>query len=146
MRLVLQRVTSASVSVDGEVIASVGRGIVLLAGFGRDDEVGDPARMAEKLVHLRIFPDATGKLQQSLVDIGGGILAVPQFTLYARLDRGRRPDFTGAMGPDEAARRFDALIEVLRRCPGVIVQTGRFGADMGVSLVNDGPFTLALGW
>ena len=83
MRLVLQRVTSASVGVDGEVIASIGRGILLLAGFGRDDEAGDSARMAEKVVNLRIFPDAKGRLQHSLVDIGGAILAVPQFTLYA---------------------------------------------------------------
>lgn len=146
MRLVLQRVTSASVGVDGEVIASIGRGLVLLAGFGHDDEAGDPARMAEKVVNLRIFPDAKGRLQHSLVDIGGAILAVPQFTLYARLDRGRRPDFTAAMDPAEAARRFEALVDALSCGPGVTVRAGRFGADMGVSLVNDGPFTLALGW
>ncbi len=145
MRVLLQRVSSASVSVDGRVVGAIDRGVLLLTGFGVADGNADLHRAAQRIVNLRIFADHRGKLQHTLGETGGGILAVPQFTLYARTDRGRRPDFTGALAPDAAARRFDEFVEALRRVHDP-VRTGTFGADMSVSLVNDGPFTLSLEW
>jgi D-tyrosyl-tRNA(Tyr) deacylase len=146
VRIVLQRVASASVSIDGAVVGDIGRGILLLVGFGRDDDGTGLDAIATRVLNLRIFPDEHDKLQYSIVDIGGGVLAVPQFTLYARTDRGRRPDFTSAMAPTEAERYFDAFVDALTQARGAKVETGRFGAAMSVSLVNDGPLTLTLEW
>ena len=136
--------TSARVEVDHEVVGSIGAGVALLVGFGRESSGINIEAVAERILNLRIFPDERGRLQHSLRDIGGSILAVPQFTVYARTDRGRRPDFTGALEPNGAEALFRLFVESLKaRCQGA-VQSGRFGADMQVTLVNDGPFTLIL--
>lgn len=145
MKILLQRVRRAEVAVGDETIARIGRGVLLLVGFGREEDVSpDFARAVDKIVNLRIFAGADGKAAQSLPDIGGAVLAVPQFTLYGATRQGRRPDFTRALAPELAASHFEALLDSFRRSAVVEVQAGRFGADMAVSLVNDGPFTLML--
>ncbi len=146
MKILLQRVSSAEVAVAGEPIARIERGVLLLVGFGRADATAAPklTRAAEKIVNLRIFANAHGKLDQSLLAVGGAVLAVPQFTLYGQTRKGRRPDFTDALAPAPAESRFQAFVEALRQTPVTQVESGRFGADMQVSLVNDGPFTLLL--
>jgi len=144
MRVLVQRVLESSVTVDGEVIGEVERGFMLLTGFGKDDGPEVIAPMARKVANLRVFEDKLGKLQHSLLDTGFGVLAVPQFTLYARTDRGRRPDFTQALAPADATQRFDEFVRALGAEGIVSVQAGRFGADMKVALVNDGPLTFML--
>ncbi len=145
MRILLQRVTSASVSAGDRVVGSIDRGVVLLTGFGGLDDDADVSRAAERVLNLRIFPDEAGRLHHTLAEVGGGVLAVPQFTLYARTDRGRRPDFTDALEPDAASGLFDRFVEALKARHDR-VEAGVFGADMSVSLVNDGPLTLQLEW
>ena len=143
MRLVVQRVTRASVHSGDELLGEIGAGAVVLAGIGVDDtpEVAD--RVADKLVGLRYFEDADGRTNLAIADVGGSILLVSQFTLYADVSRGRRPGFTRAALPDVAAPLVDRFVERLRDA-GLRVETGRFGAEMAVELVNDGPFTLVL--
>ena len=143
MRIVLQRVARASVRVDGESVGAIGVGFLLLVGIASDDEGIDCAGVARKIVELRVFEDATGKMNRSIRDVGGEILAVSQFTLYADVRRGRRPSFSDAARPEAAEPLFDALVAELR-AQGVRVETGRFGAKMSVDLVNDGPVTLVL--
>ena len=143
MRLVVQRVTRATVSADGEQLGEIGRGAVVLAGIGRDDNAAMVDRMADKLIGLRYFEDEEGRTNRSLADAGGSLLVVSQFTLYADVRRGRRPGFTGAALPDQAVPLLERFVERLR-VSGVEVSTGRFGANMAVKLVNDGPFTLVL--
>ena len=148
MRIVVQRVNSSNVTVDGSVVGSVGRGLLLLVGFGADDtpEVL-PAKLAaaaEKVAHLRIFPDDAGRFHLSVLDVGGEILAVPQFTLYADTTKGRRPDFFRALHPEQATHRFDEFVEALRTTGVRNVATGVFGAHMKVALENDGPVTILL--
>ena len=140
MRIVLQRVSRGAVRVGGDVVASIERGIVLLIGFTHDDDAASFAHVAEKIVALRIFPDEGGKMNLSLRDIGGGIIAVPQFTLYGNTKKGRRPSFAQAALPDRASKMFDMFVSVLRGT-GVPVQCGVFGAHMEVELINDGPVT-----
>lgn len=144
MKILLQRVTRAEVVVGRETVGRIERGVLLLVGFGRDDTESPPARLADKIVNLRIFADARGRLDRSLLDVGGAVLAVPQFTLYGRTRKGRRPDFTGALEPAAAEVRFRSFVECLRQTPAARIESGRFGADMQVSLVNDGPLTLML--
>lgn len=144
MKIVLQRVKSASVAVGEDVLGRMECGIVLLAGFGLGDEELKLDRVVERLLNLRIFPDDNGRLNFSLKEAGGGVLIVPQFTLFARVDRGRRPDFTEAMQPDRACLLFDAFVDEFRKTGISPVEMGKFGANMAVSLVNDGPFTLGL--
>ena len=146
MRIVLQRVSRAAVRADGEVIAAIDAGLLLLVGFGRGDRDPPLTRTASRLANLRVFPDRSGRLQHSLLEIGGGVLAVPQFTLYGDTSRGRRPDFTGALAPTEAAGLFDRFVSELKRGGIERVECGRFGADMAVELVNDGPLTLVFGF
>jgi D-tyrosyl-tRNA(Tyr) deacylase len=143
MRLVVQRVTRASVHEDDELLGQIERGALVLVGIGVEDgpEVGD--RMADKLVGLRYFADADGRTNLDVAAAGGALLVVSQFTLYADISRGRRPGFTRAAQPDQAVPLVDRFVERLR-ASGVTVQTGRFGADMAVELVNDGPFTLVI--
>lgn len=143
MRLVVQRVTRASVRSDDEPLGEIGAGAVVLAGIGADDtsEVAD--RMADKLIGLRYFEDDNGRTNLAIADVGGSVLVVSQFTLYADVSRGRRPGFTRAALPDVASPLVDRLVERLRAA-GLRVETGRFGAEMAVELVNDGPFTLVL--
>lgn len=149
MRLLIQRVSGASVTVGGEITGEIGPGLLALAGFGPDD-VGDFAggktwrAMIEKTVGLRIFPDDAGKLNLGLEDIGGGLLVVSQFTLYADCRKGKRPSFSGAAPPAEAEDLYDRLVRDFEaRLPGK-VRTGVFAAEMDVSLVNAGPVTIML--
>lgn len=144
MRIVLQRVTAGSVTVDGEVVGAIEKGYVLLVGVGQDDSAADADRMAEKIVHLRLFPNDQGKFDRSLLDVGGGVLVISQFTLYGDPRRGRRPDFTSAARPELAAPLFDHFVQKLRDLGVARVETGRFGAHMDVGIHNDGPVTLWL--
>jgi D-tyrosyl-tRNA(Tyr) deacylase len=143
MRLVLQRVARASVEVGGERVAAIGRGLLALIGVARGDGDAEVAAAAAKLAGLRIFEDAEGKMNLGLADAGGAVLLVSQFTLLASTERGRRPSFTGAARPENAAPVVERLAERLREL-GVRVERGRFGAAMAVELVNDGPVTLVL--
>lgn len=143
MRAVVQRVSSASVSIDGVVVSRIGAGLVVLAAVGRDDADADADYIVEKTVHLRVFPDTEGRFDRSVLDVGGSLLVVSQFTLYGDVRRGRRPSFTEAAPPDEAEGRFAALVERFRAA-GVPIETGQFQAMMDVALVNDGPVTLIL--
>lgn len=143
MRVVLQRVSSASVAVDGEVAGAIGAGLLLLVGVAQGDDEGVARRLAAKCAALRVFPDDAGRFDRSLLDTGGAALAVSQFTLLADVRRGRRPSFAAAAEPDVARPVFDAFVAELRSL-GVPTETGRFGARMRVSLVNEGPVTLVV--
>ncbi len=143
MRIVLQRVHHATVNVAGKMVATIGQGITLLIGISQEDRADSFPGIARKLVELRIFEDEVGKMNLSLRDIEGEILAVPQFTLYGDIRKGRRPSFTAAAPPEQAAPLFDAFIEALE-AERIPVQTGIFGAKMAVELVNDGPVTFIL--
>jgi D-tyrosyl-tRNA(Tyr) deacylase len=143
MRLVVQRVTRASVREGEELLGEIGLGAVVLAGIGTDDDVATVDRMADKLVGLRYFRDADGRTNLAIADVAGSFLVVSQFTLYADVSRGRRPGFTRAALPEHAVPLADRFVERLRGAD-VPVETGRFGAEMEVDLVNDGPFTLVL--
>lgn len=143
MRAVVQRVSSAQVDIDGETVGSIGRGLVILLGVGHEDAEEQVERLWSKIGRLRIFEDEAGKTNLSLSDVNGEVLVVSQFTLFASCKKGNRPSFTGAGSPDEANRLYERFVERARRdVPRV--ETGRFGAYMDVSLVNDGPFTLWL--
>ena len=139
----LQRVARASVSVDGERVASIGVGFLLLVGVGHDDGPSEAERLAEKVSALRVFADDAGKMNRAIADVGGEALVVSQFTLYADLRKGRRPSWTDAAEPGKAAELVDAFAAALER-QGLPVATGVFGADMKVELLNDGPVTLVL--
>jgi D-aminoacyl-tRNA deacylase len=143
MRVVLQRVLRASVTVDGERVSEIGRGYLLLVGVGRGDPLDEPQRLAEKIVNLRLFSDNEGMTNLPLAGVDGEILVVPQFTLYANLRKGRRPSWGDAEDPAIAALRVEALAEALES-RGARVSRGVFGAVMDVELLNDGPFTLVL--
>ena len=143
MRLVVQRVTQASVRIEGSVVGEIGQGALVLAGIGHDDTDEIVDRMADKLLGLRFFEDADGRTNLAIADVRGALLVVSQFTLYDDVRRGRRPGFTHAAQPDLAGLLVDRFVERLREA-GVRVETGRFGAEMAVELVNDGPFTLVL--
>lgn len=143
MRLVLQRVASAAVTVDGETVGRIGRGILALVACQRGDGPAEAERAAERLAALRIFEDADGRMNLDAAAVGGAFLVVSQFTLAASLERGRRPSFDRAAPPEVAAPLVEALAEALRT-RGHAVATGRFGAHMRVELVNDGPVTFVL--
>ena len=143
MRLVVQRAARASVRSGDELLGDIGQGAVVLAGVGADDTPEVVDRMADKLLGLRYFADADGRTNLSIAEAGGAFLVISQFTLHADLRRGRRPGFTGAAVPDVAMPLIDRFVERLR-ASGAAVETGRFGAEMAVELVNDGPFTLVL--
>ena len=143
MRALLQRSSGARVRVDGEVVGEIGAGLVVLLGVGPDDDEAVAEGLARRTAELRIFDDADGRTNLSLLDVGGEVLVVSQFTLYADTRRGRRPGFTGAAAPELAERLYLRFAEALR-ARGVRVAIGRFGAVMAVELVNDGPFTIWL--
>lgn len=143
MRLVVQRVRRASVRAAGEELGAIGPGAVVLAGIGAGDDARTVERMADKLLALRCFRDAQGRTNLAIDAVGGDYLVISQFTLYADLRRGRRPGFTEAAPPDVAEPLVERFVECLR-VAGHLVATGRFGAEMEVELVNDGPFTLVL--
>lgn len=147
MKIILQRVSRAEVRIDGRVAGRIGPGFLLLVGFTAGDAENADERlawMADKVISLRLFPDADGKMNRGLEDLGGGILVVSQFTLYGDARKGRRPSFIDAARPEIAIPLYDRFVELLReRAPGA-VETGEFGAMMDVDLVNDGPVTLIL--
>jgi D-tyrosyl-tRNA(Tyr) deacylase len=143
MRAVLQRVSNASVEVEDQVVASIGSGLLILAGMGHGDSSETAAAMAHKIARLRIFADTAGKMNLSVLDIAGEILVVSQFTLFADARRGNRPSFTDAMEPGAASLLVEHFAEALSR-EGLKVSQGVFGADMKVRLLNDGPVTIQL--
>ena len=145
MRALLQRTTGASVRVapDDAVVGTIGQGLVVLLGVGPDDDDATADALAQRVAQLRIFRDDLGRTDRSLLDIGGSALVISQFTLFADTRRGRRPGFTGAAPPDQAGRLYQRFADALRAL-GVEVATGRFGAEMRVELINDGPFTIWL--
>ncbi|HEV8632280.1 MAG TPA: D-aminoacyl-tRNA deacylase [Thermoanaerobaculia bacterium] len=143
MRLVLQRVTRARVTVDGEEVGAIGRGVLALVGVERGDGPAAAAAAARKLAGLRLFDDEDGRMNLSTAEVGGAFLVVSQFTLAGSLERGRRPSFDGAAAPADAEPLVEALVAALRG-EGLPVATGRFRARMAVELVNDGPVTFVL--
>lgn len=143
MRCVIQRVTQASVTVGEELVGKIGRGYMILIGVSSEDTDKDLRYMAEKVPNLRIFEDEAGKMNLSIKDVGGEILAVSQFTLYGDARGGRRPSFSTAARPEQANALYEQLVEAWRE-QGIYVETGRFRAEMQVSLINDGPVTMLM--
>ena len=144
MRVVLQRVREASVTVEGERISEIGPGLLLLVGVAKGDTGAEAGWLAQKISGLRIMADGEGKMNRSVTESGGEVLAVSQFTLLADARKGKRPSFVGAAPPEEAEPLFDAFCDRLREAGVARVLTGRFGAMMNVALVNDGPVTIVL--
>ncbi len=143
MRAVVQRVKRAAVTVAGREVGAIGEGVLVLLGVGRDDTEKDAVSLAEKIVHLRIFADQRDLMNLSLLDTGGELLAVSQFTLFGDCRKGRRPGYSEAAGPEMAKKLYELFVASVR-CQGVTVATGEFQAMMEVSLVNHGPVTLLL--
>ena len=143
MRALLQRTSGASVAVQGETVSSIGPGLVVLLGVGPADDESTVEGLARRIVELRLFRDNGGRTNLSLLNTGGAVLLISQFTLFADTRRGRRPGFTGAAPPEQAERLYEHMATELRGL-GVEVATGRFGAEMAVQLTNDGPFTIWL--
>jgi D-aminoacyl-tRNA deacylase len=143
MRAVVQRVSRASVTVAGSISGEIGLGLLVLLGVGRDDSEADVNYLAEKIVGLRIFEDEDGKMNRNVLDAGGSVLAVSQFTLYGDVRRGKRPSFDAAAAPDHARRLYELFVERVRAA-GLRCDTGRFQEMMQVELVNEGPVTILL--
>jgi D-tyrosyl-tRNA(Tyr) deacylase len=143
MRAVVQRVARASVAVDGTTVGEIGAGLVVLLGVGHGDGAPEAKALVAKLLGLRIFPDDENRMNCSVVDVGGSILFVSQFTLLADIRKGRRPSFTGAAPPDAATKMVDLVVDLVR-ADGVEVATGQFGAMMDVALLNTGPVTIVI--
>ena len=144
MRTLVQRVTAGQVEMEGECIGKIGRGLVILLGVTHQDTLEDVRFLAEKCVNLRIFEDDAGKMNRSLLDIGGEALIVSQFTLYGDCRKGRRPGFSDAADPAVAEKLYERFVELMKQQNVAKVQTGRFGADMKVKIFNDGPVTFLL--
>ncbi len=143
MKFVIQRVTEASVTIDGEVTGAIKQGYLVLIGVGKNDTKADADKLVKKMIGLRIFADENGKTNLSLKDVGGALLLVSQFTLYANCTKGNRPSFVDAGDPDQAMELYEYIVDQCRQqVPSV--ETGQFGAEMKVSLCNDGPFTIIL--
>jgi len=143
MKAIIQRVSQASVTVDGTVISAINRGYLILLGVGQGDEILDSQKLADKIVHLRLFPNAEGKFDQSVIDISGEVMVVSQFTLLADCHKGRRPSFHLAAPPETAERLYLDFVSRLTN-HGIKAVTGKFQASMQVALVNDGPVTISL--
>jgi D-aminoacyl-tRNA deacylase len=143
MRVVVQRVSRARVTVAGAVVGEIGRGLLVLLGVARDDTIEHSRWLADRTVGLRIFADEEGKMNRGVAEIGGGVLVVSQFTLYGDCHKGRRPSFVQAAPGEVAVPLYEAFVEAVRAL-GVPVQTGEFGANMSVEIINDGPVTLIL--
>jgi D-tyrosyl-tRNA(Tyr) deacylase len=141
MRAVVQRVAWAKVEVDGEIVGQIDHGLLVYLGAGKGDTDADRAYVLAKVLGLRIFENDAGKMDRSIIDVGGAMLVVSQFTLYGDVRRGRRPSFDGAMLPEEAERAYEAFVHEAR-AQNIMVSTGRFRADMKVSSMNDGPVTI----
>ena len=144
MKLVIQRVSEASVQIEDKIKGAIGRGLLLLVGFAADDEEEDLDWLAKKTVQLRIFSDEDGKMNRSLPDENGDILLISQFTLHASTKKGNRPSYIAAAPPDIAIPLYERFIQLLEQQLGKPIQTGTFGADMKVSLLNDGPVTIII--
>jgi len=143
MRAVVQRVSRAKVRINGRISGEIGLGLLVLLGVGRDDNQADVDYLAQKIAGLRIFEDDGGKMNRSVVEVGGSVLAVSQFTLYGDVRRGKRPSFDDAAPPDEARRLYELLVQRIQ-ATGLDCQTGRFQENMQVELVNEGPVTILL--
>ncbi len=143
MIALLQRVTSASVSVEGQRIAEIGHGLLALIGVEQNDDETRAARLVERVLGYRVFSDDEGKMNLNVQDVNGSVLLVPQFTLAADTNKGMRPSFSSAADPQTGSALFDTVVDIMRRTTS-LVQTGQFGADMSVELVNDGPVTFWL--
>ena len=143
MRAVVQRVTSSKVEVDGQITGAINKGINVLIGISCDDNEEDLKYIRDKIINLRIFEDENFKMNKSLMDIGGEILVISQFTLYGDCRKGRRPNFMAALGGEEAKKLYDQFVLMIKEC-GIKVETGIFGADMKVDIQNDGPVTILL--
>lgn len=144
MRIIAQRTTSASVRIDGETVGSIEKGLMLLVGVTHSDTEADAQYLAKKVANLRIFEDAEGKMNLSVLDVKGAVLSISQFTLYGDCRKGNRPSFIEAARPELASPLYDYFNQLLRSEYGLKVETGRFGADMKVDFVNDGPVTILL--
>ena len=140
MRVIVQKVLSSRVTVDNELIGSIDKGFNLLIGFCKEDTLEDLKYMSDKILNLRVFEDEDDKLNLSLLDVNGDILAISQFTLYGDCRKGRRPNFMNAMGGEEANKLYEEFVDILKKS-GLKVETGKFGAHMKVDIVNDGPVT-----
>ena len=143
MRAVVQRVSRAQVTVNGEIVGKIGLGLLVLLGVGRDDGEADATYLAEKIAGLRVFEDAQGKMNRSVQEVGGSVLAVSQFTLYGDVRRGKRPSFDAAAPPEKARQLFEFFVEHIRAA-GLPCETGRFQEMMTVELMNEGPVTILL--
>lgn len=144
MRAVVQRVSRASVTVGGRVTGAIDRGLLVLLGAGAGDGPDDLRYVVDKVVNLRVFPDEAGKMNRSVLEVGGGVLVVSQFTLYGDARQGRRPAFIGALEPVAAKRLYEEALVAVRAAGVTRVEAGEFGADMAVELLNDGPVTILL--
>ena len=143
MRTVIQRSLQSNVKVDGKIVGEIEKGLVILVGFTYDDTIEDIKKMVDKIIHLRIFDDENGVMNRSLLDVGGEVLSISQFTLYADTKKGRRPSYMKALRGDEAIHLYDQF-NLLLKDHNISVSTGIFGADMKVSITNDGPITIVL--
>lgn len=143
MRAVVQRVLKSSVMVDGEVVGAIEKGFNVLIGIGKEDTIEDLKYIKDKVINLRVFSDEDDKMNLSLKDVGGELLLISQFTLYGDCRKGRRPNFMNALGGEEAKNLFDQFVSMCRE-EGIKVETGVFGADMKVDILNDGPVTILL--
>lgn len=141
MRAILQRVSRAAVRIEGRTVGQIAHGLLVLLGIGQDDTAEEARWLADKIIGLRIFNDAEGKMNRDLAEVGGALLVVSQFTLYGDCRKGRRPSFVAAAGPEKAIPLYELFLEAVR-AQGIPVQTGEFGAMMEVELLNDGPVTL----
>ena len=144
MRAVIQRVSEASVTVKGAIIGQIQRGLMVLVGIVNEDDISDIEWLSNKIIHMRIFEDDNGVMNKSLLDVGGAILLVSQFTLHASTKKGNRPSYIAAAKPEVSIPLYEAMIQQLQKDLGASIQTGKFGADMKVALINDGPVTITI--
>ena len=144
MRAVIQRVSEASVTVEGAIIGQIQRGLMVLVGIVNEDDTSDIEWLSNKIIHMRIFEDESGVMNKSLIEVGGAILLVSQFTLHASTKKGNRPSYIAAAKPEISIPIYEAMIHQLEKDLGASIQTGKFGADMKVALINDGPVTITI--
>jgi len=144
MRVVIQRVSEASVTVEGAIIGQIQRGLMVLVGIVNEDDTSDIEWLSNKIIHMRIFEDENGVMNKSLIEVGGEILLVSQFTLHASTKKGNRPSYIASAKPEISIPIYEAMIHQLEKDLGASIQTGKFGADMKVALINDGPVTITI--
>ena len=144
MRAVIQRVSEASVTVEGAIIGQIQQGLMVLVGIVNEDDTSDIEWLSNKIIHMRIFDDENGVMNKSLLEVGGAILLVSQFTLHASTKKGNRPSYISAAKPEASIPLYEGMIQQLQKDLGTSIQTGKFGADMKVALINDGPVTITI--